>query len=82
MDTSNAEQLFGELMDDNAKISKHARDQALNLLELANTVEENAAKVADKMREAAAALIQEAHNYAAMTSEILKAEFPLEDIGE
>lgn len=71
------DQVATDLIDDAADKVKWNRKQANKLLDRANEIEEMAAITADKMREAAAALIMEAQAHAELTSDILAAEFPM-----
>lgn len=65
--------MFGHLMDDSAEKSKHARDSALKLLEMANEWEDRASK----LRHLAAVLILEAQEFAGEVGDILAMEFPM-----
>ncbi len=68
--------MFGHLMDDSAEKSKHARDSALKLLEMANDWEDRASK----LRHLAAVLILDAQEFAAQTGDLLAIEFPMGDV--
>jgi hypothetical protein len=68
--------MFGHLMDDSAEKSKHARDSALRLLEMAGELEERASK----LRHLAAVLILDAQEFAAQTGDLLAIEFPMGDV--
>lgn len=70
-ETSN--DVFAELMDDAADKSRHARDVALQLLELASGLEQRA----EKMRHLASLMILEAQAFATETSDLLLMEFPM-----
>lgn len=65
--------VYAELMDDAADKSRHARDVALQLLELASGLEQRA----EKMRHLAALMILEAQAFATETSDLLLMEFPM-----
>lgn len=75
-ETSN--DVFAELMDNAADKSRHARDVALQLLEMANDHEERA----EKLRHLAALMILEAQDYASETADLLSMEFPMKKDGE
>jgi hypothetical protein len=68
--------MFGHLMDDSAEKSKHARDSALQLLEMAQAWEDRASK----LRHLAAVLILEAQEFAGEVGDILSMEFPVGDV--
>lgn len=68
--------MFGHLMDDSAAKSKHARDSALRLLEMAQEWEDRATK----LRHLAAVLILEAQEFAGEVGDILAMEFPMGDV--
>lgn len=68
--------MFGHLMDDSAEKSKHARDSALRLLEMADAWEERASK----LRHLAAVMILEAQVFAGEVGDILAMEFPMGDV--
>lgn len=70
--------MFGHLMDDSAEKSKHARDSALRLLEMAQAWEDRASK----LRHLAAVLILEAQEFAGEVGDILAMEFPMGDVEE
>lgn len=70
--------MFGHLMDDSAEKSKHARDSALRLLEMADAWEERASK----LRHLAAVMILEAQEFAGEVGDILAMEFPMGDVEE
>lgn len=70
--------MFGHLMDDSAEKSKHARDSALRLLEMAQEWEDRASK----LRHLAAVLILDAQEFAAQTGDLLSIEFPMGDVEE
>ncbi len=70
-ETSN--DVYADLMDDAADKSRHARDVALDLLELAAGLEVRA----EKMRHLAALMILEAQAFATETSDLLLMEFPM-----
>ncbi len=70
--------MFGHLMDDSAEKSKHARDSALKLLEMADAWEERASK----LRHLAAVIILEAQEFAGEVGDILAMEFPMGDVEE
>lgn len=74
-ETSN--DVYADLMDDAADKSRHARDVALSLLELAAGLEVRA----EKMRHLAALMILEAQEFATETSDLLLMEFPMGPIG-
>jgi hypothetical protein len=70
--------MFGHLMDDSAEKSKHARDSALRLLEMAQEWEDRASK----LRHLAAVMILEAQAFAGDVGDILAMEFPMGDQDE
>lgn len=70
--------MFGHLMDDSAEKSKHARDSALRLLEMAQAWEDRASK----LRHLAAVIILEAQEFAGEVGDILAMEFPMGDVEE
>lgn len=72
-----------DLIDDAADKVRWARKQANKLLARAEEIEEQAALTASKFREAAASLIIEASSWADTVSDIMAAEYPMNDgIGE
>lgn len=74
-ETSN--DVYAELMDDAADKSRHARDVALQLLEIASGLDQRA----EKMRHLAALMILEAQAFATETSDLLIMEFPMGPMG-
>lgn len=72
-----------DLIDDAADKVRWARKQANKLLARAGDIEEQAAITASKFREAAASLIVEASSWADTVSDIMAAEYPMNDsLGE
>lgn len=84
METPRAfDEVATDLIDDAASKVKWARKQANKFLAKADEIEEMAAITADKYREAAASLIIEAQSFADSVSDILQAEYPMNDsLGE
>jgi hypothetical protein len=71
IETSN--EMFAELMDNSADKMQHARNVALELLEMANDYELRA----EKFRHLAALMILEAQAFAEDTGTLLSMEFPM-----
>lgn len=71
-------EMFAELMDDSAEKMQHSRMVAMELLEIANSLEQRA----EKMRHLAALMILEAQDFAEETGKLLTMEFPMAPIDE
>lgn len=70
--------MFAELMDNSADKMSHARNVAMELLEMANDYEERA----EKLRHLAALMILEAQDFAEETGKLLTLEFPMIPYGD
>lgn len=77
-ETETSQDMFAELMDNSADKMQHARNVALELLEMANDYELRA----EKMRHLAALMILEAQSFAEETGTLLSMEFPMSSIDE
>lgn len=70
-ETMDSDGQFDELMDDAAAISRHARDVAKNLLELAHVYRDRA----EKITHLAATLLIEAQEAASETADLIAMQF-------
>lgn len=77
MDPRPFDEVATDLIDDATDKVKFNRKQANKLLDKANEIEEMAAQTANKLREAAAALIIEAQCHADSIADYLEAEYPM-----
>jgi hypothetical protein len=73
MDEATSTDMFAELMDNSADKMAHARNVAMELLEMANDYEDRA----EKLRHLAALMILEAQSFAEDTGTLLAMEFPM-----
>jgi uncharacterized coiled-coil DUF342 family protein len=70
--------MFSHLMDNNAEKMQWNKNSAVELLAMADELEEQA----EKYRHLAATLILDAQGYADATASLLRMEFPMTDIEE
>ena len=77
MEQSSSEIIDGLISDANEKL-KWAQEKAREFLETANAIEAEAAFRADKYRELAAVMVEEARSYCDETADLLTAEFPMD----
>lgn len=78
MDEMTSNDMFAVLMDNSADKMAHARNVALELLEMANDHEARA----ENLRHLAALMILEAQSYAEESANLLAMEFPMGPIEE
>lgn len=77
-ETETSQDYFADLMDNAADKMGHARQVALDLLEMANDHELRA----EKLRHLAALMILEAQSYSDETANLLTMEFPMKNVEE